>query len=238
MLACTAPETTVAETADFPLPATNRSRRRVQLQSTASDRTVVERFIADRYHDMYGARIDQFLPFLLSVHDQDTLLSVVGLRPGTHERFFLEQYLPEPIDVVIERDSRINVNRREIVEMGNLAAIRGGSQLLFMALPQLLREAGFRWVTFTLTVEVQLLLRRLGYAPQVVTAALPGALPDHGRNWGAYYCHSPRVAYGNVELAWSALQRNEMAQRLLHETGDSVTLMAQQLNISQTGERS
>ncbi|MDO8908579.1 MAG: thermostable hemolysin [Pseudohongiella sp.] len=182
-----------------------------------ADVAALHAFISRRYAETYQAVVTHFLPLLLaSVNDQRTQ-GVLGLRPGAVGQFFSEQYLDTPIEHAISAVVHQPVERRHIIETGNLASMKGGSQRLFIVLTELLYQSGFDWICFTATPLVAALLHRLGFAPEVLANADPSRLPDAGQSWGCYYDNQPNVLVGDVRKARDTLTRNEIASRILQE---------------------
>jgi hypothetical protein len=195
----------------------------IALNTPASAQSaVLHDFIRHRYADTYQAQVSHFLPLLLASSTAQGFQGVLGLQPGMTGRFFVEQYLDSPIEQHISNATRQPVDRRRIIETGNLASLKGGSQRLFIVLTELLFQAGFDWVCFTATPQVAALLSRLGFAPEVLGRADPARLPDQGLSWGSYYQHQPNVLAGDVRKARATLMRNEIAMRLLHEHADEL----------------
>jgi hypothetical protein len=177
----------------------------------------LQRFICQRYAETYQAIVTHFLPLLLaSVNDQG-VQGVLGLRPGATGIFFSEQYLDTSIEQAISAALHQPVERKHVIETGNLASVKGGSQRLFIALTELLFQSGFYWICFTATPQVAALLHRLGFAPEVLAKADPSKLPDAGQSWGCYYDNQPNVLVGDVRKARDTLIRNEIARRILQE---------------------
>lgn len=204
------------------------ARPGIHVSLTTSDsvvRDALQQFIYQRYADVYHADVSHFLPFLLAAVSAQEIQAVLGLRPGSCGQFFVEQYLAEPVEkaisnVLLQTDPQTPasaVHRCRVIETGNLASLKGGSQRLFIVLTELLYQAGFDWVCFTATPQITALLQRLGFAPEVLAPASPSCLPDRGLSWGSYYDNKPNVLVGNVQKARQTLIRNELATRVLSE---------------------
>jgi hypothetical protein len=185
-------------------------------------RAQLERYVHARYAETYNANIEHFLPYLLATWGDNSVQGVLGLRPGACGPFFVENYLDAPMESIVSALQGAPVDRALIIETGNLAGTRGSSQLLFIALTEVLYQAGFRWVTFTATAQVSALLHRLGFAPQEICEADLQRLADQGKDWGSYYDNKPWVVVGDVEQAWHTLRRNEFAQKVLQEHASEV----------------
>ena len=65
--------------------------------TNSAGRRALEACISDRFARQYGARIEQFLPFLLSLNVAGQLGAVAGLRLARQSELFLEQYLEVPV---------------------------------------------------------------------------------------------------------------------------------------------
>jgi hypothetical protein len=192
-------------------------------------RQVLENFIQGRYADCYHADVSHFLPLLLAAQAGDSVSGVLGLSPGNRGRFFVENYVEESIEQLITTRTGSFTARARIIETGNLAASRGGSQLLFILLTELLYRSGYRWIIFTATIQVNALLQRLGFAPEVVCEASPEKLVNKGKDWGSYYENNPYVLTGDVEQAHSTLERNPFAQKVLQDHAEVIQLLTAQL---------
>lgn len=180
-------------------------------------RALLEDFVHARYAASYQANISHFQPYLLAAMEGLEVHAVLGLRPGACGTFFVEQYLDTSIEQLLtQRQGRV-VARERIIETGNLAATRGGSQLLFIVLTQVLHAAGYRWITFTATPQVRALLQRLGFAPQTICEADGTRLGEQAALWGSYYDNKPSVLIGDIASAHLILQGNELAQKVLRE---------------------
>lgn len=203
--------------------SSQKSRWQITLDHAVSVQTTeLRQFIRQRYADTYQAHINHFLPLLLASFTPSGVQGVLGLQPGMAGQFFVEQYFDTTIEQQISKATGQAVDRRQVIETGNLASMQGGSQRLFIVLTELLYQAGFRWVCFTATPQVQSLLKRLGFAPELLGPADPSRLPDSGQRWGSYYQHQPNVLAGDVHKARETLIKNEIAMRLLQEHADEL----------------
>lgn len=188
------------------------------LPGTAPGRAATEAFIADRFAETYGAQITRFFPLLLTRCDDDGLTAALGLRPGGRHRLFLEQYLDQPLDSALSTATGCAVDRAEVVEIGNLAAVgQARSRMLFILMTAVIAEAGFTWMTFTATRHIRVLLDRLGFEPRTVCAADPARLEDPRDDWGSYYESAPEVQVGSIPLAMEIMHRTPALQALLRQ---------------------
>ena len=172
------------------------------LSSHCQGRRQAEAAIADCYQRVYNTSLTEFLPLILCLQDQGVPLAASGLRPGHYRPLFLEQYLEAPVEQQVAAIIRRPVNRTSLVEIGNFAVMnRGYSTLLLAVLAISLVDAGYHWAVFTATQQVERLLKRLGFEPQVLAAADPHRLQGDASLWGSYYQNRPRVMVGNLSAA-------------------------------------
>lgn len=173
------------------------------------ERLSLERFIAERYFQVHGANLDEYLPLLLGIHHTEDLVGAVGIRPGMYRPMFLEQYLDLPIEQQVAALANRPVDRCALVEVGNLAIARKGyGPLLIAMMTAVLAEAGYEWMVFTVTEQVERLICRLGFKPYYLESADPDRLVGDKLQWGSYYENHPRVMVGNLKTAMSVMAKN------------------------------
>lgn len=187
-----------------------------QFERGAEGREALEAFIAATFLKNYGARLDHFSDTLVGVRDPDgAWTAALGYSIGSPTPFFVEHYLDEPIELEIGRRLGQQVDRRQVVEVGNLAAIHSGAaRALIVGTTTLLERMGLQFVTFTATTSLLNSFGRLRLRPQELTRADPARLPDGGRNWGSYYDTQPHVMFGDIHYGYSELAR--LAARTHH----------------------
>jgi hypothetical protein len=154
----------------------------------------LEQFISARFSRVHGAEIEQFMPNLLGLEDdQGVPRGALGYRGAAVEPLYLERYLDCPIEEAIGR----GVLRQQVVEVGNLAGT-GCRATLYLArrLPRLLLDRGFEWITFTATRQVRDMLQQFGAPLLDLGAADPKRLGQDSQQWGSYYRNEPRVMAG------------------------------------------
>lgn len=174
------------------------------LPGLARDRAAIERFITDVYAQAYGARIRARYPVLMSLRDSNArVLAALGFRPAAGNALFLERYLAQPVEALLE------VPRSHIVEIGNLASAGGGSSLiLYLALATHLHHKGFAWAIATGTGTLEQRFVLLGLQPRRLAAAFPLAPQQLAEDdWGHYYDARPSVLAGSIEPGLRHLQR-------------------------------
>jgi hypothetical protein len=171
------------------------------------DRGFAEAFIADRFQQSFGARIEAFMPRLFGMRDHDgRLCGAFGLR-STSCRLFVEQYLHEPVETAIAASCGEVVERRGIVEVGHLSATYPGAvRTMIGLLATHLYKEGFEWVVFAGTASLRNAFARMGLFPIALQRARIERLPTEERAaWGHYYDHSPEVLVGRIREGVRAL---------------------------------
>ena len=175
-------------------------------------RARVERYIADRFQAVHGASIHDFMPVLLTMGCNGRTTAATGVRAAAGQSLFLEQYLSGPVEQVLGEPVGDSVRRANIAEIGNLVASQGGSSyLLFMVLTAILEQAGFDWVVFTATPQVQKVLAYLGLRVHRLCRADPARLTQSSAaEWGSYYASQPQVVAGKVAEAMGVLEQRKL----------------------------
>jgi len=193
---------------------------------TAGDprRPDAEAFIRARFQDTYNAEVCVFHPYLLGVTRADQrITSVIGFRPARCGQFFLESYLDGAAEQLLTDATGETIQRRQVVEVGNLASADTESfRFLMIGLITLLdRLPETRWMVCTVGEKLIRLLRRTRFFPIVIDQASAERLsPEDGR-WGSYYRHARSVVAGNVAYGMRELKRQniwqpEFADRVAH----------------------
>lgn len=180
-------------------------------------RPEIERYIADQFQTAYGAAINYFMPLMLSLRCNDQLSAVTGVCPAGSQPLFIEQYFEGSIEGEINRFSVPPVTRENIAEIGNLAATHhGASQLLFILLASILHRAGFEWLIFTGTPQVQKSIGRLGFELHPIAEANPLKINNFEiKNWGTYYNNKPYVVAGNLAHAMDTIGNRQLLKGML-----------------------
>lgn len=200
------------------------------VHEAAPHRRAAEDYITDVFHKRYGANVRHFLPYFLTLKADSEMVGAVGLRAARHDSLFLEQYLQQPVEQKISAGFQRPVERRCIVEVGNLVSSRSGvSYLLFAVLAVVLQRCGLQWMIFTATPQVERIIRKMGFDPLVLCDARADKLPDGGAGWGTYYATQPQVMAGYLPLAHDILRRSEQLQTLVSPHAREMELMADAL---------
>lgn len=201
------------------------------------ERTATEQFVRGAYRNSYGAQLQALMPLLLEVRCHNTTQAALGMRPGRGDApFYLEHYLDQPVEQVIARRSAGPVARADIVEIGNLAAARrGASPLLFLIMAATLDAAGYRWLAFTATPQVEKLVARLQYRPLELSDVDPDRIGPERALWGTYYETRPRVMCVPLAEALDAGRRNALIDATLVQHRDVIAAFAGTLRRNRRG---
>jgi hypothetical protein len=194
-----------------------------------ADRAEAEAFIRETFHEVYGARIEHFMPHLIRLTSlQNDLVAVVGYRDAASHSLYLEHYLDAPIETVLAAHVGEPVRRQDIVEVGNLAdAAPGGARAAIIILTAFLHSAGYRWVVFTGVPMLRNAFGRLGLEPVELSDADPACLPPGEReHWGSYYAGQPLVMGGDIHQGFASL---DLLRRLLIDTWQDALAQGQRL---------
>ncbi len=206
----------------------------------SGERPLIERYIAEQFRTSYGASIGEFMPLLLTMHNQGQLSAVAGIRSAKHQTLFLDQYFSEPVEQIIEDVTGQVVDGMPIIEIGNLAGThRGSSQLLFIVLTGILHQAGFEWITFTATPFVEKSLRCLGFESYILGPARPDSMGSTELSeWGSYYDCDPKVIVGRASSAARALNNSKSMAAFLSSYRDRISTLALALHNSPSNGQS
>lgn len=184
-------------------------------------RLSLERFIHSVYAQQYGADIQHFMPVLMGLYGQSgSYLAGLGLRFATAGALFLEQYLEQPIENMLDEVTHAEpgeIARGSVVEVGNLAAHHaGGTRWLIIALTAYLQGAGYDWVSFTSVPSLRNSFSKLGLKLYSLGPAEKCRLPDAEQaHWGRYYDTKPMVMAVNVHHTYGVLERLLRFERAL-----------------------
>ena len=137
--------------------------------SVQTGREETERFIGQQFFKSYGARLSEYMPWLIAMSNQGVLSASAGVALAADKNpLFLERYLPSSVEELISQRCSMPIARGKIAEVGNLAGSSfgsehiGSSRLLYIVLASVLAERGIDWMVFTATRPLLISLQRLG----------------------------------------------------------------------------
>lgn len=163
-------------------------------RSRSSERIAVENFIRDKYRAVHEASISEFFPTLFAGYVEQEMQVAIGLEHLKTNAAFLEQYLDEPIEMILGKLGNTRVARERIVEIGNLAALNMDHAKLMVAfLVFHLTQKNIEWAVCTGTAAVRYVLQQMGLHFHVLDKANPELLGEAKRQWGSYYQQKPYV---------------------------------------------
>lgn len=163
-------------------------------------RSAAELFIQQIYLSAFSASVETFSPRIAGLRDRASVwVAAAGCRYAHDGPLYLERYLDEAVELALSRISGETVLRKDIVEVGQLAASRAGEgKRLIYQLHESLADQGYKWAVCTFTRELRRLFFQMGVAPMVLTAASPEKGTDTQNHWGDYYKHQPVVVAGRL----------------------------------------
>ncbi|WP_268800987.1 thermostable hemolysin [Pseudomonas huanghezhanensis] len=174
-----------------------------------------ETFIQHRFYQAHNANVQHFMPELFGLNDASgTLCAVAGVRVAASGSLFLEHYLDDPIEQVVQARAGNTVQRQAIVEVGNLAASNlGSARLSIITMTWLLAMGGLEWVAFTGNAGLVNSFNRLGLRPVTLCSADPLRLGDDRHAWGSYYDTQPSVHVGDIRAGFMHLSQSGLFER-------------------------
>jgi len=176
-------------------------------------RKAVEAYIATQFFKNHAAKVNSFLPFLLSAETKKNITSVIGFQLAEASKsLFVEQYLDNKAESVISCLLNDEVSRCEIAEIGNLTSnYPGASQMMFILLISILHQLNIDWALFTATRQVQSMIKKLNIECLDICKARRESLLASSGSWGSYYKNQPTVIAGNIKEAYAILDSHPVA---------------------------
>ena len=191
-----------------------------QLNNHHDQRPQVESFIKNIFKEHHAAQVSSFLPSLFAVfNDRDETQSALGIKNASQGNLYLEHYLDNTIEELLQSILSESVNRREIVEIGNLASQNSAScKALFAHITQHLQDQNVKWITCTGTATLRVVFKRLGIKAIAIHKADQNRLGDEQYAWGNYYQNDPQVMLINVSETNQHFINVKKANQLRHAT--------------------
>jgi hypothetical protein len=173
------------------------------------ERAGLEAYIAETFFTAYGAEVRHFCDHLIGCRDSEgRWVAALGFTFAGSGKTFLEHYLDVPLERAISSRVGEGVERRQVVEVGNLAASHvGAARTLIACTTEYLYRERLVWVAFTATRGLLNSFTRLKLNPRVITYADPLRLPDGGKSWGSYYSTKPQVMFGDIRSGYAQLAK-------------------------------
>lgn len=192
----------------------------------------VRRYIAGVFQISYGARVNEFMPLLVSLRETGKLSAALGLRSAAGGALFCEQYLDAPVEDHVHRVFGRRPGRQRILEMGNLVASNPGhAALLYTLAGAAMYEAGVDYLLFTANRAVRISLKRSGLDSVPIAAADRGRLGVAGDSWGSYYNGAPQVMLGDVRAAMENCSAKPLVRELLGFYRDTINELVEVIQL-------
>jgi hypothetical protein len=159
-------------------------------------RDEVESFIALIFKQQHGAIITEFMPELVALRDSEgKLMAAFGMRKAANEPLFLEQYIDEPIEVLMADKLGQYIPRDAITCIGNLAVANPrNAGVLITHIIQHSLDIGIEWCVATAHHSLQNGLVKAGRNVYPLHFADKLSLPlEEQDKWGSYYDKMPQV---------------------------------------------
>lgn len=157
-------------------------------------------FTNAQFERRFSSRLDEFYPLILSHWLNNEIQAVVGFRSAEKDSLFLEQYLPEPAEVLLDTE------RESIVEIGGFAALNRAAALpLMREAADSLQQLGFATAVCAANAPIRSCLKKLGIEFSEIGVATPGRVGESAGSWGSYYKSSPKVIAGDIASGVNAM---------------------------------
>ena len=184
------------------LPDAAAAVRVDSVASRSAHREQLERYISSIFRAAYGASVLEFLPLLVCLQESDAFQAALGLRSARQGTLFCEHYLARPVQDQIHETFSRQVNRSQVMELGNLVASRPGqAATLYTLVVAALGIAGVSHLVFCANRAVRVSIRRCGFVTREICAADPQRLPGGATQWGSYYDGDPKVILADIPQA-------------------------------------
>jgi hypothetical protein len=187
----------------------------ISCHNSISQRADTEAFIRKSFASAYGANVRHFMPILLCLSNSlSKPKAALGLRPAHDTPLYLENYLENPVEDILSSTFQQPVDRKGIVEVGNLAVgEKGEARSLILAMTAFLYAAEYEWVVFTIGPLLINSFTRMGLPLSDLGPARIDQLPKEERDsWGSYYEQDPRVMAGRISDAHDFLRQYEIQE--------------------------
>ncbi len=194
----------------------------------SSNNPSLQGFIKSRFAQVYQASITQFMPQFI-VAKSNEIQALMGFQYAT-QALLLEQYLSKPIEHYLNLPS---CNRKQIIEIGNLAGINHQAIALFLVSSLSFYFSNFRYLCFCATEKVQHMLKHCGVKLQLICEAKQNRLKLSSDHWGTYYKNAPSVCALDLSSIVSVVKKSPQLSALFKQHKHSIKKLSQQLTQGQ-----
>lgn len=179
--------------------------------------------VREKFRSSYKATVEPNPQYFALTQDADErILSCAGITFGDHRTLFSEQYLAEPIEVILSRRFEKSIDRSTIAEIGSLVShhLTAGIIMVNM-IPLLAWCMGAHYLLCTVTPRVREMMESCQIVFEPLLVADPQRLADEGgKNWGSYYSKQPVTGFIRVDpqrSRFAALTLNTMFTQSMTE---------------------
>ncbi|SBT43292.1 thermostable hemolysin [Micromonospora narathiwatensis] len=154
-------------------------------------------FVRTGYAEIYNALIDPAPDrFVVATRQRsgrpEEIVACGGMTFHSHQGFFSERYLDQPLEEVLRRVAGAPVSRDDVVEVGSFVAVGGSGAELIRLLPLIAWCQGMRFALCTATAPLAAALPQFGVPFVSLGRARPTWMSAGERlRWGTYYDQAP-----------------------------------------------
>ncbi|HEY5717113.1 MAG TPA: thermostable hemolysin [Motiliproteus sp.] len=200
-------------------PGSRHRQNDLVLLESAQNRLQAQEFIRDQFRREHNAHLRHFARHLVALTDTQHLIQACVGFQGAHESpLFLEQYLDQPIEQLLSLLEGKPVQRRAILEVGNLASRYSGcTRRIILSLGHYFLSQGYQWLVITATPRILNSFSKLGVGLELIplSPARPERLGAAAADWGNYYELEPQVVAGRFHHGLQRLISNPLLRRLM-----------------------
>lgn len=171
-------------------------------QSNARD------FVKELFKHHHDARINPRYLQWRSINAPDGKpLAVLGYRGAADGPLYLESYIQQPIERLLEDRLGVALARAQIVEIGCLAATPSAALIRLWLESAKVLGKDFAVAVATLTEPLRKAFARVGLPFSTLAPASRERLRDDDDDWGRYYDQEPWICAGVIADGEDALAR-------------------------------
>ena len=157
-------------------------------------------FTNKQFERRFSSDLEQFYPLILSYWTNNQIQASVGFRAAKDGPLFLEQYLDQPAELLL------NADRKSIVEIGGFAALNRAAALpLMRAAADSLQQLGFTTAVCAANRPIRSCRKKLGIELAEIGVANPELVGESRASWGSYYKSDPKVIAGDIAAGVAAM---------------------------------
>lgn len=181
--------------------------------------------VKEKFRRSYSASVEPNPQYFAVTQDpSDRILACAGITFADHRTLFSEQYLAQPIEVILSQRLEKTIDRSNIVEIGNLIShhLTAGMILVNM-IPLLSWCMGGHYLLCTVTPRVRQMMESCQIDFEPLLTADPARLGEEGgKNWGTYYSKLPVTGFIRVDPQRSRFAAMTLNTSFSQLPGDSL----------------